>query len=108
MNCTGQKLFSGTGLPGEQYWHFSEGCEFEQYKYGFIVRNNGYDMRLELDSTLTEIQMVRAQPSGQLGWISRRFGVKKPCTTIACSKEITGDAVLETSVTCLRPDGDIL
>ncbi len=65
----------------EMFWHFAEDCEVS-YAEGIIVaRKNGVALRLVCPADM-KVRLASGENNPPLGWISRSFDVKVPCTTV--------------------------
>ena len=84
----------------ECYWHFSEACQVSAAGRIITATNNGITVTLALPDARTdfELRMGSAAPPG--GWVSRRFDVKVPSTTVVARFEIDGTAMLATEIVC--------
>lgn len=89
----------------ERFWHLAEDC---------VVRSEGKDIRIakgvvqlwirNLGTVPMNVQCVQGREDPPLGWISRRFDVKVPTTTVEVTDQIVGTTTLETEITWQRAD----
>lgn len=82
----------------ERYWHFSEHCQVSLQGHVINAENNG--VRIAIRCTETEIMEAFGDPERPAGWVSRRFDVKVPATSIVCRNRISGTAALKTVIDC--------
>ncbi len=78
----------------ERFWHFSEDCLVWQVKDSIWAENNGVKICLQCSDA--ELELVRGQEDPPLGWVSRRFDYKVPSWTGVARNNIHGDAKLRT------------
>jgi len=85
----------------ERYWHFPESCEAKCEGKTISVTNSGVHVRLR-DESPAEIESLayRAQETPPGGWVSRRFDVKTPSTTVVWSSDVVGNARFVTEIDC--------
>jgi hypothetical protein len=84
----------------ERFWHFSELCAVSVGADGRINAENGgfrVDIR-PLQAVLSKT--YRGDVSGPLGWVSRRYAVKEPTTTVVWSNEISGKTEFGALIEC--------
>ena len=87
----------------ELRFHCSERCSVERAADG-----DGYELRqgerrvvLRLPrANAVCVDVFRGAVDSPAGWISRRYGVKEPCTTIVWRARLTGRAVLRSELLC--------
>jgi hypothetical protein len=84
----------------ERFWHFSEYCQLEMEGAAVIAENQGVRIRLEQAGAPAEVSVKRGDEAGHLGWVSRRFAVKEPTSTLVWRSPFTGATALETRITC--------
>lgn len=82
----------------EQFWHLSEDCQIEPVEHGYKIHNAGVEITMILDKKLGEQVVFRGDSDLPLGWISRRFDVKKATTTLRATTSIQGDVELTTYI----------
>jgi hypothetical protein len=86
-------------------WHFAEDCHVERTGNGLRVTSGLASVYLEAQEELREVQVHRAGGARQGGWISRRFGIKVPCTTVHWYSPVRGHTTLRTRITYSRSRG---
>jgi hypothetical protein len=86
-------------------WHFAEECHVERTPNGLRVTSGLTAVQFEALEELYEVQVHRAGSAEQGGWISRRFGLKVPCTTVHWYSRVSGQTVLRTRITYSRSRG---
>jgi hypothetical protein len=86
-------------------WHFAEDCHVERTTAGLRVTSGLAVVQLESLEDLYEVQVHRAGNAEQGGWISRRFGLKLPCTTVHWYSRVNGQTNLRTRITYTRSRG---
>ncbi len=81
----------------ELFWHFSEQCTVITEGKTVIARNGDVEMRLIMTDDFTP-ELVSGRENPPLGWVSRRFDVKLPTTTVSFQTGITGTVTLKTEI----------
>ncbi|CCO24834.1 heparinase II/III family protein [Maridesulfovibrio hydrothermalis] len=82
----------------EQFWHFSEECVVEQVGPDKIkVCNSGTSIEIHFGQNIS-LEIVSANSEIPLGWISRSFDCKIPCTTVIARADIKGSSFLTASI----------
>ena len=82
LDCKGEHVV-------EMFWHFAEDCEVS-YSEGIIVaRKHGVALRLVCPADM-QVRLVRGADNPPLGWVSRSFDVKVPCTTVVAQGAACG------------------
>lgn len=91
LDCNGSHV-------AEQFWHFNEKCQLE------IVAEN----RVEVENSRTKISLefcpdvnlalFEGDERIPLGWVSRRFGVKVPTTTLVALGNVAGETVFKMQI----------
>lgn len=84
----------------ERFWHFSESCAVSVMDDGAIIAVNSNQQ-----ITLKPVQKVianvyRGDEEKPLGWVSRRFDVKAPATTVVWENSVQEDCELNTLIEC--------
>jgi hypothetical protein len=83
-------------------WHFAEDCEVETIGQELHVVSGDARVVLQPQEPLDRIEVYRGGNPEQGGWISRRFGHKAPCTTVAWRSGIRGATALRTRIVYSR------
>lgn len=87
LRCEGAHL-------AERCWHFAEDVDVELDVDGSVVaERDGIVVRLQPQETV-DATLYRGSVSPIFGWISRRFGVKEPTSTVVWRSRIQGNTVL--------------
>lgn len=84
----------------EQFWHFAEDVDVTVNARRVVARRGNRAIKFHFSDTMTDIETVRGNETIPLGWVSRRFDVKHPTTTLICSGEINGATSLITKIAC--------
>ncbi len=79
-------------------WHFAEDCAVETVGQELHVACGDARVILQPLENLDHIEVYRGGNAEQGGWISRRFGCKVPCTTVAWRSAIRGATTLRTRI----------
>ena len=82
----------------ERNWHFAESCQVALEPEGRIRVRNGHVQVHLVPGEPVEARMLRASEDPPGGWISRRFDVRTPATTVSWRSDIQGDTVLRTHI----------
>lgn len=86
----------------ERFWHFSEHCEVRVEANAIVAAVNGLRIKLEnIQPASTEVVHLRGQATPPGGWVSRRFDVKEPASTVIWGSKISGPSQLITEVSFL-------
>ena len=83
-----------------RHWHFHEDCQVTVDGRTVIADNGALRITLVAQGSSPEVQVWRGSEDPPGGWVSRRFGLKVPCTTVAWLDSITGSCVLRTEIEC--------
>ena len=86
----------------EQFWHFSEGCHITFQGSEVKAENSGVTLFLTIRDTDVDIDVRKGQEVPPLGWVSRRFDVKVPTTTIVVRCQANGTRSLTASLKWIR------
>ncbi|NDV26504.1 alginate lyase family protein [Desulfovibrio sp. JC010] len=82
----------------EQFWHFSEDCRVEVVSENKVVaENSGIRISMKFAAGV-RLKLFHGDESKPLGWVSRRFGVKTPSTTLVAEAALAGDTVLSVEI----------
>ncbi len=84
----------------ERYWHFAEDCEVHVEEGRITASNAGIRIRLTPDEPELECVVLHGSEAPPGGWISRRFDVKVPATTVIWRTPIQGNTPLRTEIEC--------
>ena len=82
------------------HWHFSDLCEVELRGDTVSATNGGQTVNLKLVEPGGEIKLHRGELEPIRGWISRRFDVKGPTTTVSVTIPICGTTSIVTEIVC--------
>lgn len=81
----------------ERFWHFAEDVAVGLEPDGSVwAAKGGWQLRLMPEGAAVTAKVYRGRYKPMAGWISRRFGVKIPATTVVWMVAITGAAELQT------------
>jgi hypothetical protein len=86
-------------------WHFAEDCQVERAGAGLKVTSGVCQVTMEPLEQLSAVHVHRGGTAEQGGWISRRFGVKQPTTTVHWHAQVTGQTTLRTRISWTRSRG---
>jgi hypothetical protein len=84
----------------ESAWHFSEQCTVCEREGAFLVENGGQSITLSCGDNHSAALQFYGDLERPAGWISRRYDVKLPTTTIIWRMQIVGDTTLHTLIDC--------
>ena len=84
----------------ERAWHFSEDCQVERNGELIVAHNGASVLTMSSVKTVGETLIFRGDTARPGGWISRRFDVKVPTTTVVWRSEINGTTKLTTLIDC--------
>jgi hypothetical protein len=83
----------------ELLFHCSEQCRVERAGYGYMLRRPGKTLYLKLPQAEgARAQVYRGSTAPILGWVSRRFDVKLPASTIVWRATLAGPIVLGSEI----------
>ncbi|HSD74578.1 MAG TPA: alginate lyase family protein [Steroidobacteraceae bacterium] len=83
-----------------RHWHFAETLEVTAGNGGFSADAGRYCVTLVPLEPLEGSQLIRGGTPEQGGWISRGFGRKQPCASLAWVSHINGPTTLRTRIVC--------
>jgi hypothetical protein len=85
----------------ELFFHCSEACGVEAVPGGYRIRRDAKALMLRLPQTQdASARAHRGELAPICGWVSRRFGERRPAWTIAWRARVRGDAVLRSEIDC--------
>ncbi|MGH8501116.1 MAG: alginate lyase family protein [Gammaproteobacteria bacterium] len=87
----------------ERPWHFSEHCTVRETDDGVVVTNAGETITLKCSDRDVTALRFSGDAERPAGWVSRRYDVKIPTTTLVWLKEIDGETTLRAVIDCSRP-----
>lgn len=82
----------------EIFWHFGENCTIELSGNGEIVAYNNGKMIKLFPEYIPKATRFYGDDDFPAGWVSRKFDLKTPTTTVVWEKKIKGTTVLHTKV----------
>ncbi len=83
----------------ELFFHFSEHCEVEPAATGFTARHGDRALALQLPQLAGgAASLLVGSVDPPAGWISRRFDVRVPASTVRWSAELAGDCTLRSVI----------
>lgn len=88
------------GHLAELFWHFSEECVVTLDQGMVTVRNGPVGVQLRSQAPQIEARLESGTEEPPLGWISRRFDVKQPSTTVVYSVPVSGETQIVTEIDC--------
>jgi hypothetical protein len=84
----------------ERFWHLAEDCVIMQQGEEVLARKGGVTLRIQVrGTTAMTVEIATGWEDPPLGWVSRRFDVKVPSSTLAISDDIAGTTTLESEIT---------
>ncbi len=87
----------------ERFWHFAERCSIQISEDGYLAIGSGkVRLQMRCDASTT-VQLLRGSHAPRGGWVSPRFGILRPTTTVLCRTQIQGPTMLRTSFTWRLP-----
>ena len=92
MICEGYHL-------AERCWHFAEDCQVSVEDSTIIAENGSVRVTIHAEAD-SKIKVLRGSENPPGGWVSRRFDVKIPSTTVYFRNEIRGTRKLVTQIEC--------
>ena len=95
------RLQASGGHEAELFFHCSEDCTVEEEGGGYRITQEGFSIYMELPRLDgAEVRLHRGSSEPVSGWVSRRFDVKVPATTIAWRAKFCGALILRTLIRC--------
>lgn len=85
----------------EVLWHVSDQCEVTQTGDRALISSRNALIAL-VWPRLASVRIVRGQEDPPLGWVSKRFDHKRPCTTIVVTQHSKGNWQGESEIQVLR------
>jgi hypothetical protein len=80
----------------EVFWHFAPQLDVQLAGQGVTVTGPGYTLRLQ--ASCGQLDLVRGADHPPLGWYSRAYNVKEPCTVLRIVNE-SSDVRVESRIT---------
>jgi len=84
------------------YWHFAEHVSVNSVvsEKSWCARGSKTftDFQVNSDGGPLDIAVIRGQEVPPLGWVSRKFALKRSTTTVRCSQKITGRTRITTKI----------
>ena len=85
----------------ELFFHCAEQCRVEEVPLGYRIRHGARRVFLTLPQIEGgEREIFCGSVAPMLGWVSRRFDSRKPTSTIVWRAVVTGQAALQTEISC--------
>ncbi len=85
----------------ELFFHCSERCRVDPFEHGYRLSQPGRTLSLRLPQAEGATARVYTGSTAPImGWISRRFGDKRPAPTIAWRGRLAGEVVLRSEIIC--------
>lgn len=85
----------------EWFWHFAEHCRLRWDNGAILVEGERNSLRLRLPKLdAARVRIVRGAEQPPCGWVSRRFDVKHPTSTVVLEGRIRGQARVVTEIQC--------
>ncbi|MBC8027910.1 MAG: alginate lyase family protein [Steroidobacteraceae bacterium] len=91
-----------SGHAAVRAWQIAEDCQVEKHGEGLRITTGRTEVLMEPLEPLERVEIHRGGTADQGGWISRRFGLKVPGTTVLWHSRVTGATTLRTRVTYTR------
>lgn len=83
----------------ERYWHFADDVAVGLEPGGAVwAAKGGWQLRLIPEGPPVTAKVYRGRHKPMAGWVSRRFGVKVPATTVVWTTNIKATTELQTAV----------
>lgn len=84
----------------ERFWHFSEHCVVSVGQDSSIMAENaGYKIIIKPLQDVTA-NVYRGDEAEPLGWVSRRYDVKEPTTTVVWTNAVNGTCEIGALIDC--------
>ena len=85
----------------ERFWHFSEHCVVSVGEDSSIMAENaGYKIIIKPLQDVTA-NVYRGDEAEPLGWVSRRYDVKEPTTTVVWTNAVKGTCKISALISCI-------
>jgi uncharacterized heparinase superfamily protein len=86
------------GHQVERFWHFAEGCSVKQLDDSSVrISSRKAEVTLRCGDG-GNVALARGDQSPRLGWVSPRFGLLKPTTTVVLRNPVRGSTLLRASL----------
>jgi hypothetical protein len=79
------------------FWHLSDKCAVNVAGQRVFARDGSSELTLQAPASM-DVGHIKGEESPPLGWISRSFDSRVPCSTIRMSTRISGNARFETTI----------
>ena len=94
-------LYCAAEHVAERWWHFAETVDVTVAPSGTIdARVGKHQLRLRPEGPAVQATAYHGVPLPPRGWVSRRFGVKVPTTTVVWTTPLRGATQLRAIVDC--------
>lgn len=93
IQCEGQHTLEG-------FWHFAEACQVAVKDNVIIAGNHDHSIELKLLKGHASYEIFHGDTSRPLGWVSRGYNVKRPCSTATWKADISGECTFVTQIQC--------
>lgn len=90
------RLFATKAHRAELHWHIPETCHVKVQQDAVLIHCNLAHVRISMPGISISPQVVVGREEPPLGWISRSFDEKVPCTCVLWSTEFKGRTELAT------------
>ena len=81
----------------EIFWHLSDTCTVNVAGQCALIRDGGSELTLQVPAAMV-VSHIKGEENPPLGWISRSFDSRVPCSTIRASTRISGNSRFETTI----------
>jgi hypothetical protein len=81
----------------EIFWHLSDKCAVNVAGQRVFARDGSSELTLHAPASM-DVGHIKGEENPPLGWISRSFDSRVPCSTIRMSTRISGNARFETTI----------
>lgn len=98
------KFECATGHQAALHWHFAAGCVLEQdgSVMRWLVRHGTQVLRLELEATGCEVELIAGQEQPPLGWSSPRFYAREASPVLRVCAPVAAGVRLVSRFTVVR------
>lgn len=84
----------------ERFWHFSEHCDVTMNDNGKITVTNSNQKVIIMPKQQVKADIYFGNEDLPSGWISRKYDVKSPTTSVVWHNEIDGTCILDAIIEC--------
>ena len=91
-------FFCGREHSLEWHWHCAEQADVRMDGAAVVVSGNSSRIRISMPASALTPEVIRGDEDTPLGWVSRRFDERRPCSVVRFRTAIVGPATFRTLI----------